>query len=85
MTERLRLARASGEADKIEELEKKLKELESSQSKILANKGVDICVLTKAANCKVCGDSGIVGDKICECAFKLTDKIKAFNAAARVQ
>lgn len=83
-TELLYLAESNGETEKAAEYEKKLQELKAAQAKILSDKKIDLRVLTKAADCKLCGDSGIVGNKICDCARDLSDKIKLFNAKKRL-
>lgn len=83
-TELLYLAESNGETEKAAEFEKKLQELRAAQAKILSDRKIDLRVLTKAAECKLCGDSGIVGDRICDCARAISDKIKTFNAKKRL-
>lgn len=80
--ESLRLARINDEA-KVSEWESKLAKLEEEQSKILESTGVDLKILTKAVECNVCFDTGIIEGKICECAMAQQDKIKSFNAEER--
>lgn len=82
--EELRFVRANGNAVAVAELEKKLEELRTAQEKILAEKGVDLKVLTKTPDCPLCKDEGIKNGKICACALAIADKIKAYNAEIRL-
>ncbi len=84
ITENLRYYRASGDAEKVAELEKKLGELEAEQSKILTEKGVDEKILRKLVDCPKCCDTGIIEGEFCECALAMADKIKAYNAELRL-
>lgn len=77
-------AQADGRTDDIKALRKQIKENEDKRTKILTEKKIDIKVLTKAADCKVCCDTGTVSGHICECAYQIADKIKAYNAALRL-
>lgn len=84
LKERLNILRSNGEDEAAEQTERKLAEAEESQRKLLSEKCVDVRILTKAANCKKCFDTGYVGDAPCECTYELADKIKAYNAQSRL-
>ncbi len=84
LKKRLMLAEADGREEDAAQIRKDLSENEAKRSKILADKGIDYKVLTKVKDCEICGDTGIVDGKICECALERTEQIKAFNAALRL-
>lgn len=82
--ENLCYAVSQNNAQKVQTLGAKLAELEAEQEKILSDKDVDYRILTKAADCKECGDTGITGGRICACAIGNADKIKLYNALKRL-
>lgn len=85
LTERLRLARAEGDSDKVSKLGKQLEDLEGEQFVILSEKNVDFNILHKVADCQLCGDKGILSDgSVCACARAQTAAIKLFNAEIRL-
>lgn len=84
LNKRLMLAEADGcEAD-ISRVKKQLEETKAKISKILKDKKINIKVLIKERDCKLCNDTGIIDGKICECAVQRAEQIKAFNAALRL-
>ncbi len=84
LTERLRLAKSSGKSDLIDKYTAKLAELDGEQFVILKEKSIDLKVLTKAADCQLCGDNGIKDGRICTCALALAEKIKLYNIELRL-
>ena len=84
LRKRLMLAEADGREEDAAQIRKDLSENAAKRAQILADKGIDYKVLTKVKDCELCGDTGIVDGKICECAIERTEQIKAFNAALRL-
>lgn len=84
LKKRLMLALADGRESDVAQIRKDLSENEAKRDQILADRGIDYKVLTKAKDCELCGDMGIVDGKICECAWERAEQIKVFNAALRL-
>lgn len=84
LKKRLMLAEADGREEDAAQIREALSENAAKRAQILADKGIDYRVLTKVKDCEICGDTGIVDGKICECAIERTEQIKAFNAALRL-
>ena len=82
--EELYYYRSKGNAEKVTEFEKQLEKIEAELKKLLDEKGVDLKVLTKKADCSICGDSGIIDGDICACARDMTAAIKSYCAAKRL-
>lgn len=84
VTENLRYFQANGNREQAEELKANLLKLEAEQTKILTEKKVDLLILKKVPDCKVCGDTGINDGKICGCALAMVGKIKDYCASERL-
>ena len=84
LKKRLMLAEADEREADAAQIRKALSDNSVKRAQILADKGIDYKVLTKVKDCELCGDTGIVDGKICECAIERTEQIKTFNAALRM-
>ena len=84
LSENLRFYVSSGDEASAAELRENLSKLEAEQAKILDEKKVDLKILHKKADCELCKDTGVKDGRICECAYAISDKIKAYNAAERL-
>ncbi len=84
LSENLRFYVSNGDEARAKELQAELSKLEAEQAKLLDEKKVDLKILHKKADCELCNDTGIKDGQICECAYLITDKIKAYNASERL-
>ena len=84
MSANLRYYQNNGNTAQAAELAKELEKVKAEQAKLLADKKVNYRILTKAADCEACHDTGLINGEICECARAITEQIKAFNAAERL-
>ena len=80
----MRYYQNNGNTAQAAELAKELEKVKAEQAKLLADKKVNYRILTKAADCEACHDTGLINGEICECARAITEQIKAFNAAERL-
>ncbi len=84
MSANLRYYQNNGNTAQAAELAKELEKVKAEQAKLLADKKVNYRILTKAADCEACHDTGLINGEICECARAITEQVKAFNAAERL-
>ena len=76
----LMMAALSGNNDKIKELKKESEALSKEKKQLLKKSGVK----EKECFCKVCGDTGYVGGKLCECIKSIAKDIALSRMAEKM-